>query len=254
MSSAASHRQRWGCPVALAFGVASGLGERWPAYTGQSRWVSSAAVFGGTRSQISGPTGPMAVAMAAIVTSHADNLAEAFTIAIMAGLIQILLGALRIGRFVSFTPYSVISGFMSGIGIIIILVHILPFLGPPVTTGGPVGAVRARPEVISEVNLSTLAIAAVTLVVGVVWPGRLRRFLPPTPGGADRQDAAGRPVVERHAGDWRGANRPAERAIAGSFPQRLGGCRTAGLDHCAARLHRQPAYVPGNRFDDAYTP
>ena len=165
--------------MALAFGVASGLGALAGIY-GAIAVGFFAAVFGGTRSQISGPTGPMAVAMAVIVTSHADNLAEAFTIAIMAGLIQILLGVLRIGRFVSFTPYSVISGFMSGIGIIIILVHILPFLGAPVTTGGPVGAVRALPEVISEVNLSALAIAAVTLVVGAVWPGRLRKFLPPT--------------------------------------------------------------------------
>ena len=101
-----------GLPVALAFGVASGLGAVQGLY-GAIAVGFFASVFGGTRSQISGPTGPMAVAMAVVVAANADNLAEAFTIAIMAGLIQILLGVMRIGRFVAYTPYSVISGFMS---------------------------------------------------------------------------------------------------------------------------------------------
>ena len=166
-----------GLPVALAFGVASGLGALAGIY-GAIAVGFFAAVFGGTRSQISGPTGPMSVAMAVIVTSNADNLAEAFTIVTMAGLIQVLLGVMRIGRFVAFTPYSVISGFMSGIGIIIILIHTLPFLGSAIVTGGPLGAVRAWPDAINDVNFSALSIAAVTLAVGVVWPSRLRKFLP----------------------------------------------------------------------------
>ena len=170
-----------GLPVALAFGVASGLGALAGIY-GAIAVGFFAAVFGGTRSQISGPTGPMAVVMAVIVAAHADNLAGAFTIVLLAGLIQILLGVLRIGRFVAFTPYSVISGFMSGIGIIILLLQILPFLGHSVAAGGPVGAVRALPDAIADVNLSALAIAVVTLVVGIVWPKQLRKFLPPTLG------------------------------------------------------------------------
>ena len=168
-----------GLPVALAFGVASGLGALAGIY-GAISVGFLAAVFGGTRSQISGPTGPMAVAMAVIVTIHADSLAKAFTIVIMAGLIQILLGVFRIGRFVSYTPYSVISGFMSGIGLIIILIQTLPFLGKTVATGGPVGAIRALPDAISDLNYGALIIAAVTLIVGVLWPERLRKYLPPT--------------------------------------------------------------------------
>ena len=167
-----------GLPVALGFGVASGLGPLAGLY-GAIAAGFFAAVFGGTRSQITGPTGPMSVAIAVIVTSHADDLAEAFTIVIMAGLIQILLGVMRIGRFVAFTPYSVISGFMSGIGIIIILMQTLPFLGAPVATGGPLAAVRAWPDVFSDVNFSALIIAAVTLVVGVAWPSQFRKYLPP---------------------------------------------------------------------------
>ena len=168
-----------GLPVALAFGVASGLGAIAGIY-GAIAVGFFAAVFGGTRSQISGPTGPMSVAMAVIVTSHAGSLAEAFTVVVMAGLLQMLLGVLRIGRFVAYTPYSVISGFMSGIGIIVMLVQTLPFLGAPVATGGPMGSIRAWPEAVMSANLSAFAIAAVTLAVGVAWPARLRRFLPST--------------------------------------------------------------------------
>ena len=168
-----------GLPVALAFGVASGLGAVAGMY-GAIAVGFFAAVFGGTRSQISGPTGPMAVAMAVIVAAHADNLAGAFTIVILAGLIQILLGVLGIGRFVAYTPYSVIAGFMSGIGILIILLQTLPFLGAAIAEGGPIGAVRSWPEVLSDVNLSAFAIAAVTLGVGILWPKQLRKFLPST--------------------------------------------------------------------------
>lgn len=168
-----------GLPVALAFGVASGLGALAGIY-GAIAVGFFAAVFGGTKSQISGPTGPMAVAMAAVVTIHADNLGQAFAIVILAGVIQILLGLLRVGRLVSFTPYSVISGFMSGIGVIIILLQTLPFVGADVATGGPRGAIRALPEAIESVNFHSLAIAAVTLAVGVLWPRQFRKYLPPT--------------------------------------------------------------------------
>ncbi len=166
-----------GLPVALAFGVASGLGAVAGLY-GAIAVGFFAAVFGGTRSQISGPTGPMAVAVAVIVTTHAENLAAAFTIVIMAGLLQIALGLARIGRFVAYTPYSVISGFMSGIGVIIILLQTLPFIGTSVAEGGPVGAVQALPGAINNVNFDALAIAAVTLAVGILWPERFKRFLP----------------------------------------------------------------------------
>ena len=168
-----------GLPVALAFGVASGLGALAGIY-GAIAVGFFAAVFGGTKSQISGPTGPMAVAMAAVVAIHADNLAQAFTIVILAGLIQILLGVMRIGRLVAFTPYSVISGFMSGIGIIIILLQTLAFLGADAASGGPMGAIRAWPDAIATVNFQALVAAAATLAVGVLWPGRLRKWLPPT--------------------------------------------------------------------------
>ena len=78
-------------PVALAFGVASGLGAEAGIY-GAIAVGFFASVFGGTRSQISGPTPSMTVAMAVIVTSHASNLGEALTVVVMGGLLQVLLG------------------------------------------------------------------------------------------------------------------------------------------------------------------
>lgn len=166
-----------GLPTALAFGVASGLGAVAGMY-GAIALGLFAAVFGGTRAQISGPTGPMALAMAVVVTSHADSLEEAFTIVVMAGLLQVCLGLLRIGRFVVYTPYSVVSGFMSGIGVIIILVQTLPFLGAEVELGGPIDAVRSWPDVFGDVNFNSLGIAAVSLGVCVFWPRRFRVFVP----------------------------------------------------------------------------
>ena len=120
----------------------------------------------------------MAIAMAVVVTSHASTLSEALTVVVLAGLIQVVLGFSRIGRFVAYTPYIVVSGFMSGIGIIFILIQTLPFVGAPNALGGPVVAVRALPEAVSNINVSAFAIAAVTLAVAFLWPRRLARFAP----------------------------------------------------------------------------
>ena len=168
-----------GLPVALAFGVSSGLGAAAGIY-GAVAVGFFAAVFGGTRSLISGPTGSMTVAMAVIVTSYAENIGQAFTIVIMAGLIQMLFGFLRIGRFVSYTPYSVIAGFMTGVGIIILSVQILPFMGADPVTGGPVEALRNLPGIIEGFDLSAVGIAGVTLGVAIIWPSRLDKYLPST--------------------------------------------------------------------------
>ena len=168
-----------GLPVALAFGSAAGLSPLAGIY-GAIAVGFFTAVFGGTRSQISGPTGSMTVAMAVIVTSYADNIAAAFTIVIMAGLIQICIGLLRIGRYVAYTPYSVISGFMTGVGIIIIVVQTRPFIGAHVATGGPVEAIRQLPDLFRQFDTGALTIAAVTLAVAVLWPTKFSKYLPAT--------------------------------------------------------------------------
>lgn len=165
-------------PLALAFGVASGL-EAISGLYGAIAVGFFAAVLGGTKIVISGPTGPMAVAMAVIIANHANHdINHALRIVVMAGVLQILLGALGIGRLVAYTPYSVISGFMSGIGVIIIVIQTLPFFGLPVEEGPPLNTIRLWPEALGEINASAFAVAAVTLGVGLFWPHRLRQVLP----------------------------------------------------------------------------
>lgn len=165
-------------PIALAFGVASGLGPVAGIY-GAVAVGFFAAAFGGTPAQISGPTGPMTIAMAAIVTLYANDLAAAFTIVMLAGLIQISLGFLRIGRFVGYTPYSVISGFMTGIGAIIIILQVVTILGAEPIPGGPLAQIAAWPEAIANPNPHDLAVGLIALAICVFWPRRIRRFLPP---------------------------------------------------------------------------
>ncbi|MDE2771848.1 MAG: SulP family inorganic anion transporter, partial [Bacteroidota bacterium] len=80
-----------------------------------------------------------------ILTNHADSLTEALMIVVMAGALQILLGVSRVCRFVAYTPHAVIVGFMSGIGLVIVLMQSIPLLGAAATSGGPVGAMQALP-------------------------------------------------------------------------------------------------------------
>ena len=164
-------------PVALGFGIASGMGPAAGLY-GAIIVGFFASAFGGTRTQISGPTAPMTVAMAVVLTSYADTLVEALTVVVLAGLLQVLLGLSKVGRLVAYTPYMVVSGFMSGIGVIIMLMQALPALGASGEVGGPMGAARVLPEALSNVDTSAFAIAALTLAVGFLWPRRLQRFAP----------------------------------------------------------------------------
>ena len=164
-------------PVSLGFGIASGMGAAAGLY-GAIAVGFFASVFGGTRSQISGPTAPTTVAMAVVLASHASSLAEALSVVVLAGLLQVLLGVSKIGRFVAYTPHVVVSGFMSGIGVIIMLMQVLPLLGASGATGGPMGAARAIPAALGNIGTGAFAIGAVTLAVGFLWPRRYSRLAP----------------------------------------------------------------------------
>src|SRR6476661_5512636 len=112
-------------PLALAFGVASGLGPVAGLYGAIATGIV-AAVFGGTPVQITGPTGPMTLVVAGVVAANMlpsgeVNLPVLVGIIVLAGLVQVALGILRIGGYIRYVPYPVISGFMSGVGVIIIL-------------------------------------------------------------------------------------------------------------------------------------
>ena len=123
-------------PLALAFGVQSGMGAVAGLY-GAIFIGFFAALFGGTHTQISGPTAPMtAVAMvvvATIVAQFEGDMNRAvpviLVVFLLAGLLQIVLGVLKVGRYIRYIPYPVVSGFMTGIGVIIIITQLLPMMG-----------------------------------------------------------------------------------------------------------------------------
>lgn len=170
-------------PLALAFGVASGVGPIGGLY-GAICVGFFAALFGGTPTLISEPTGPMTVVMTAIVAgltaSNPENgLAMAFTVVMLAGLFQIVFGIFKLGKYVTLMPYSVISGFMSGIGVILIILQIAPFLGQAAPKGGVLGTVMAIPGLIANVKTPEAILGAVTLAIIFLMPKKLKRLVPP---------------------------------------------------------------------------
>jgi SulP family sulfate permease len=171
-------------PLALAFGVSSGAGPVAGLY-GAIFVGLFAALLGGTPAQVSGPTGPMTVVMTAIFTQYtamfpddpSQGAALAFTVVIMGGAFQILFGALRFGQFISMVPHPVISGFMSGIGVIIILLQLGPLVGWP-AQGGPMASAQALPEVLSNPVMAATVLGLLTLAIVYFLPNRINRILP----------------------------------------------------------------------------
>ena len=163
-------------PLALALGVASGLGPMAGLY-GAIAGGFFAALFGGTPAQISGPTGPMVVVLAGLFASLSGDASLIFTAVILAGIFQIVFGVLGVGQYIRLVPYPVISGFMSGIGAIIIILQIGRLLGhePP---GGTIGALTYLPTALADIDFATLALGLGTLVIAYKWPPQLGKYVP----------------------------------------------------------------------------
>jgi len=170
-------------PMALAFGVASGAGAEAGLY-GAILVGFFAALFGGSPTLISEPTGPMTVVFTAVIakliaSDPANGMAMAFTVVIMAGMFQILFGILKLGKYVTLMPYTVVSGFMSGIGIILIILQIGPMLGQAAPGGGVIGVVENLPALFSGMRVEETILAVLTVVILFVIPKSLKRYLPP---------------------------------------------------------------------------
>ena len=183
-------------PLALAFGIQAFGGIDSPeapsmgalaGLVGATLLGFLAALFGGTHSQISGPTGPMTVITASIVsaawTASSGNFSAVLIAMAMAGifcgLFQIFFGLIRIGKYVRYIPYPVLSGFMSGIGVIIILQQIYPLIGKksPVST---IDMIVNFPAACSDnVSLMALLLGVGTIVLVMAVP-RLTKKVPST--------------------------------------------------------------------------
>lgn len=170
-------------PLALAFGVASGVGPEAGLY-GAVLVGLFAAIFGGTPTLISEPTGPMTVVMTAVLTTMVaqnpeNGISMAFTVVMIAGVFQMLLGACKLGKYITLMPYSVISGFMSGIGVILILLQFAPFLGQPSPAGGVIGTLENLPQLLRDVDGVEAVLGFLTLAILFFMPKRFSRFVPP---------------------------------------------------------------------------
>lgn len=163
-------------PLAIAFGVASGAGAIAGLY-GAACVGLFAALFGGTPAQISGPTGPMTIVSASVFTQYAASPGVAFTVVMMAGGFQVLFGAMRMGRYVNLMPYPVVSGFMTGIGAILIIMQLEPLLGYP-SPENVVNAISVLPAEITDPNWHAVAVGSASLAICLFTPTRLNRILP----------------------------------------------------------------------------
>jgi len=175
-------------PLALAFGNAA-LGPGGAIYGLYGAIIAGflAAVFGGTPAQVSGPTGPMSITVAGVVSSLAavgtsrelsqgDMLSMVMAAVVLGGLLQILMGVLRLGRYITLVPYSVVSGFMSGIGVIILCLQIGPLLG--INSQGRV--VTSLQMVITNFtpNPAAVAVGIATLAIVFATPRRITKVIP----------------------------------------------------------------------------
>ncbi len=164
-------------PLALAFGVASGAGAVAGLY-GAIFVGFFAALCGGTPAQASGPTGPMTVVFAGMFAMFSDDPSFVFTTVILGGGLLIVMGVFGVGRYITLVPYPVISGFMSGIGVIIIILQIAPLLGHE-SSGGVMANLMAVPSVVSTPMAQATIIGALALAIVYLTPSIIGKYLPP---------------------------------------------------------------------------
>ncbi|WP_447968916.1 SulP family inorganic anion transporter [Nitrospira sp. M1] len=160
-------------PMALAFGVASGLG----AIAGMWSAVAAGLVAGplsGSAWSVGGPTGPITIQILTIAQTHqtsdgTPDLIFIFTTIALAGFILIVLGLLKLGQFIKFTPYSVISGFMTGLGILYMLLQLNPFLGLD-GVKSITAAITELPWSLTHASPAAVGIGMLTLLLVIAWP------------------------------------------------------------------------------------
>jgi SulP family sulfate permease len=164
-------------PLALAFGEASGAGPI-AGLWGAILVGFFAAAFGGTGSQISGPTGPMIVVFAGVLASLSGHPELIFAAVVLGGLLQILMGVFRLGQYIQLVPYPVISGFMSGIGGIIIALQVSRLFGHEPQVAGTIPALTAIPGAVAAPVWPALLVGALSLGIVFLWPKRLATWMP----------------------------------------------------------------------------
>jgi SulP family sulfate permease len=168
-------------PLCLAFGALSGLGPEAGLYGAIAAGIL-AAIFGGTPILVTGPTNPMTLVAATVVAANMlpsgkVNLAIVVTAFLLAGALQLLLGVLRLGGYVRYVPYPVISGFMSGIGIIIIIQQIYPIVGAHAPSSDAVKILSSLPMLPGRIVWPVALLGVTTFAIIQILP-RFTRKVP----------------------------------------------------------------------------
>lgn len=166
-------------PLALAFGIASGAGPVAGLY-GAILLGFFSAIFGGTPSHISGPTAPTTILMAGFLAHFSGNPAAAYTMVILSGIFQIVFGVLKLGKYAAFVPFSVISGFLTGVGILICLLQIPTILGYSEFVHELDGALGILGTILKEPDYGAITLGFITLSILLLMPKTIRKWLPPT--------------------------------------------------------------------------
>ena len=165
-------------PAGITYGTLSGLGPAAGLYGAVAGGVF-AGVTCGVRGLMVSPNAFNAIVLAAVVTGSVDSITVAMIIGVGAGLVQIACGVLRLGSFTTYTSSSVLSGVITAVGILIIVVQLLPLLGMTVV-GGVVETIAALPAAIAGANVHALLIGVLAFALALFWRGRIGRFVPAT--------------------------------------------------------------------------
>ena len=171
-------------PLALAFGVQSGLGAAAGLYGAIGLGIF-AALFGGTNTQISGPTGPMTVVSAttiALLIAQKGSLESALPAIllcfVLTGAFMILMGILKLGQYIKYIPYPVVSGFMTGIGVIIIMLQLFPMLGYESPKTIPQILVNIG-DPLRDIHYPSLGLTVLTMIIVYLFP-KVSKTIPST--------------------------------------------------------------------------
>lgn len=162
-------------PMSLAFGVASGLGALAGIY-GAVFCGFFAAMFGGTQGQATGPTGPLTVVIASLVAAT-QSLEMAFASIILAGAMQIAIGLLGLGKLVQLVPRAVTSGFMTGVGTLIVLLQSAPVLGAP-GVASAVAGLKALPANLAHADPVALSLGLASFGICRFTPRHVAEVVP----------------------------------------------------------------------------